>query len=96
MRIMLRLAILALAGYGAWRLYDEYGKQLPGMRPRFDEFSARTKRATGRAADRVSVDAEDARGAIRDAAVDVRDAAADAGASAQRNLREPRATSPRS
>jgi hypothetical protein len=96
MRIMLRIAILALAGYGAWKLYDEYGQQLPDVRSSLDELSTRTKRATDRAGNQVGADAEDASRAIGDAAVDVRDAAADAGTSAHRNVRKPRAASQRS
>jgi hypothetical protein len=93
-RMIIRLVVLALSAYGAWKLYEQYGDRIPAMRGSFDEFSDRTVSATKDAADRVGSAADDASRAIRDSASDIGAAAQDAQESITRTLRDtPTATS---
>jgi hypothetical protein len=93
-RMIIRLVVLALSAYGAWKLYEQYGDRIPAMRGSFDEFSDRTASATKDAADRVGSAADDASSAIRDSASDIGAAARDAQESITRTLRDtPTATS---
>jgi hypothetical protein len=87
-RMIIRLIVLALSGYGAWKLYEQYGDRLPAMRGSFDEFSNRTASAAKDAADRVGSAADDATSAIRDSASDISAAARDAQEDMTRTLRD--------
>jgi len=75
---MIRLGVLALAGYGAWTLYDKYGRQLPRLRTPMSEFAERTTDATQHAARRVGAATHDATDAIKDLTTQVEDAVSDA------------------
>lgn len=72
MRLLLKLVILALAGYGAKALYDRYGAQAGGLQAPAGEFVDRARHAVGEAAQQV-------KGSMRDTAHDVEDAASDLG-----------------
>ena len=88
MKMIIRLVVLALAGFGAWKLYEQYGDRIPAMRGSFDEFSDRTASAAKDAADRVGYAADDATNPLRDSASDIGAAARDAQESMSRTLRE--------
>ena len=72
MRLLLKLVILALAGYGAKALYDRYGAQAGGLQAPAGDFVDRARQAVGEAAQQV-------KGSVRDTARDVGDVAADLG-----------------
>jgi hypothetical protein len=72
MRLLLRLVILALAGYGVKALYDRYGTHAGELQRPASEFIDRASSALGRSA-------EQARGSVAGAAAEVRDAAAGLG-----------------
>jgi hypothetical protein len=94
--MIIRLVVLSLSAYGAWKLYEEYGDRLPAMRGSLDEFSERSGNAAKSAAQRVSSDVDDASGAIRDAANDIGNAAKDAQENVTRTLRDTSNASTRS
>jgi hypothetical protein len=79
-RLMIRLGVLVLAGYGAKALYEKYADQAPELRARSRELLRRTEDTVTETAQRVSVAARDMTEEIKDAA---NDAAADA-----RNIRD--------
>ena len=86
MGLMTRLAILGLAGFGAWKLWEEYG---PRVQDAMGEFSDRASTATRRAGDEFGKAADDfgkaadrATGAVKDAGTDIGRAAKDATADA--------------
>jgi hypothetical protein len=87
-KMIIRLGLLALSAYGAWKLYEEYGDRVPALRQSVDEFSGRTSSATKDAAERVGYAADDASSAIGDSAADIRDAAKDAQERVTRTLQE--------
>jgi hypothetical protein len=87
-KIIIRLVVLALSAYGAWKLYEDYGDRVPAVRGSLDEFSTRTTNAAKDAAGRVGSAADDASDAIRDSASDIGTAAKDAQESVTRTLRE--------
>jgi hypothetical protein len=93
--MIIRLVVLALSAYGAWKIYEEYGDRIPALRHSVDEFSDRTSSATKDAAERVGHDAHDAASAISDSAAEVRDAAKDAQDRMTRTLQESPSTSTR-
>jgi hypothetical protein len=96
-RMIIRLIVLALSAYGAWKIYEEYGNRIPAMRGTFDEFSTRTASAAKDAAGRVGSAADDAGDALKHSASDIGDAAKDAQESVTRTLREtPTGSTPRS
>lgn len=86
MRIPIRLATLALAGYGVWALYDRYGPRLARLRPPLQEFSDRATTAAKGAVDNVSRSADQAAGAVEDATSEVQRAAQDLADEATRRL----------
>ena len=88
MKFIIRLVVLALSAYGAWKLYEEYGDRIPAMRGSVDEFSDRSATAAKDAATQVGNAAGDAGDAIRSSAVDIRDAASDLQDDVTRTLRE--------
>jgi hypothetical protein len=95
-RLIIRLVVLALSAYGAWKLYEEYGDRLPAMRGSLDEFSERSGNAANDAAQRVGFDLDDAGDALRDAASDIGNAAKDAQDNVTRSLRDTSNASTRS
>jgi uncharacterized protein YjbJ (UPF0337 family) len=94
-KMIIRLVVLALSAYGAWKLYEEYGDRIPALRQSADDFAGRTSDATQDAAQRVGYAADDATSAIRDSAGDIRDAAKDAQERMTRTLQEKPAASTR-
>ena len=96
MKMIIRLVVLALSAYGAWKLYEEYGDRVPAMRGSLDEFSERSGNAARDAAERVGYDVDDASGALRDAGTEIGNAARDAQDSVTRTLRETSNASTRS
>jgi len=88
MKMIIRLVVLALAGYGAWKIYEDYGDRVPALRQTADEFSGRTSDATRDAAERLGYAADDASSAIGDSAADIRDAAKDAQERVTRTLQD--------
>ena len=88
MKIIIRLIVLALSAYGAWKLYEEYGDRIPAMRGSVDEFSERSTAAVNDAAGRVGADADDASDAIKASASDIGSAAKDLREDVTRKLRE--------
>jgi hypothetical protein len=88
MRIVIRLVVLALAGYGAWKIYEEYGSRMPEVRGDLDEFTTRTTDAARDAAEHVSSSASEAADAIKKSTADIESAAKDAQANLTRTLRE--------
>ncbi len=89
MRSILRLAVLALGAYGAWKLYEEYGQHLQASRRDLDQFAARAKRSAHEAAERVTSAAGDATEAVAASTADIKTAALDAQESVTQNLRDP-------
>ena len=87
MKLIIRLIVLALAGFGAWKLWEQYGSRVPAVRGSIDEFSTRTTSAANDAAERVGSAAEDATAAIKDSVADIESAAKDAQVNVARNLR---------
>jgi hypothetical protein len=87
-KMIIRLVVLALSAYGAWKLYEDYGDRIPALRGSVDDFSTRSTTAAQDAADRVSFDAGDASEAVRNAAADIGAAARDAQENMTRTLRE--------
>ena len=81
-RLMIRLGVLVLAGYGAKVLYDKYAGQAPELRERSREFLRRTEDTVTGTAERVSVAARDMTQEVKSAATDatgeIKDAATDA------------------
>jgi hypothetical protein len=86
MRILIKLVILALAGYGAYKLYEEYGNRAPGLVGPAQEFGDRVSTAAHHAADTLSASGAEAASAIKDAAAATQRAAEDAVAAASREL----------
>jgi len=86
MRLLIRLAMLALAGYGAWRLYEQYGPRAKELRGPAQEFSDRTTTAVQDAVQNVSRAAGQAASSVRDAEAEVERAARDAADEAERRL----------
>ena len=86
MRLLIRLTILALAGYGGWMLYQEYGGRVKHLREPMKKLSDRAATATRDAAENVEVAANQAAGAVKDSTVEVGRAAKDAADEASRAL----------
>ncbi len=86
MRSLLRLIILALAGYGAWSVYEKYGQRLGGLTAPAKEFSQRATNTAESAADRLRGAGKEAADSLKSAAVELDEAATDAGNSAMRTL----------
>jgi uncharacterized protein YjbJ (UPF0337 family) len=70
MRLLIRLVILALAGYGAKALYDRYAGAAGQLQQPASEFFDRARSAVGQTAEQV-------KGSVRSSASDVKDAATD-------------------
>jgi hypothetical protein len=70
MRLLIRLVILALAGYGAKALYDRYAGPAGELQQPASEFFDRARSAVGQTAEQV-------KGSVRGSAADVKDAASD-------------------
>jgi ABC-type transporter Mla subunit MlaD len=77
MRMLIRLVTLALAGYGAWSLYERYGSQTRELEPPVREFSDRATAAAKDAAENVGRSAQDAASAVGDATSELQRAARD-------------------
>jgi hypothetical protein len=86
MRLLIRLTILALAGYGGWMLSQEYGGRVKYLREPMKKFSDRAAAATRDAAGNVEVAANQAAAAVKDSTVEVERAAKDAVDEASRSL----------
>jgi hypothetical protein len=86
MRSLLRLIVLALAGYGAWSLYEKYGQRLSSLAAPAKEFSQRATGTAESAADRLRGAGKEAAESLKSAAVELDEAATDAGAAAMRTL----------
>jgi hypothetical protein len=95
-KLIIRLVVLALSAYGAWKLYEEYGDRLPAMRGSLDDFSERSGNAARGAADRVAFDVDDAGDAVMNAGAEIGNAAKDAQDSVTRTLRDTSNASTRS
>jgi hypothetical protein len=70
MRLLFRLAILALAGYGAKALYDRYAPRAEMLRGPASEFVDRAKGAVGDSAQQMTSAAKDLTTEIKSAADD--------------------------
>lgn len=86
MRLTIRLAVLGLAAYGAYTLYEQYGRRLQGLGGPMRDFSARASNATSNAVNDVSSATADAVHAVKESAVEVEQAAVDARDQATRTL----------
>jgi hypothetical protein len=86
MRFFTRLGILALAGYGAWKLMEVYGPRAQHLQGPMQEFSDRAMSATRRAADDIGTAADRAAGAAKDAGAEIGRAARDASDDATRTM----------
>jgi hypothetical protein len=86
MRILIKLVVLALAGYGAYALYEKYGNRVPALSGPAQEFGDRVSTAAHNAADTLSDSGTQAASAIKDAAAEAQRAAQDAVAAANRGL----------
>src|SRR5438552_1069541 len=84
MRTLTRLTILALAGYGGWTLYQEYGGRTKNLREPIKELSDRAVTATREAAESVKLAATQAAAAVKDSTAEVERAAKDAADEASR------------
>jgi hypothetical protein len=67
MRWLIRLATLALAGYGAWSVYDRYGSRSRQLEPAVRQFSDRATAAAKGAAENVGRSAQDAASSVGEA-----------------------------
>jgi len=90
MRLLIRVVILGLAGYGAWCLYDRYGAASASMRGPVQDFSSRASTAARDAARQVGASAQraadESRDAVSDATSEVSRAAQDLGDEAERRM----------
>jgi|tagenome__1003787_1003787.scaffolds.fasta_scaffold17387576_1 hypothetical protein len=86
MRILRRLIVLTLAGYGAWSLYERYGARLSGLSEPAKEFSQRATSTAQSTADRLRGAGTDAAESLKSAAAELDDAATEASTSAMRTL----------
>jgi hypothetical protein len=67
-RLVIRLVVLALAGYGAWKLFDEYGSRAKNLSGPIETFSDRATTAARDAAEGVGSGAHQAAVAVEDSA----------------------------
>jgi hypothetical protein len=86
MRMLIRLAILALAGCGAWSLYDRYGARSRRLRPPLREAAIRATAAAKGAGEQVGQSAQQAVKAVEDAAAEIQRAAGNFADEAGRRL----------
>lgn len=86
LRLAVRLAILALAAFGAKTLYDRFFSRVQSLRGPASEFVRQTNVIAGQTADRARRAAREAMGAASDAADDLQRAADDAKDEAERRL----------
>jgi hypothetical protein len=88
MRILIKLVVLALAGYGGYSLYEKYGNRIPALRGPAQEFGDRVTSAAHDAGDTLSGSVSQAAGAVKDVAAETRRAATDAATAASQALTE--------
>jgi hypothetical protein len=86
LRLLIRLVVLALAGYGAWKLFDEYGSRAKNLSGPIETFSDRATTAARDAADGVGSAAHQAAVAVEDSAEKIARAAKDSADEAARTL----------
>ena len=86
LRLMIRLAILALAAFGAKTLYDKFSSRVRSLQGPASEFVQHTNVIAGQTAERARRAAREAMGAATDAADDLQRAADDAKDEAARRL----------
>ena len=86
LRPLIRLVVLALAGYGAWKLYEEYGSRAKNLGGPIETFSDRATTAARGAAEGVGSAAHQAAVAVEDSAEKIALAAKDSANEAARTL----------
>ena len=86
LRLMVRLAVLALAAFGAKTLYDKFSSRVRSLQGPASEFVQHTNVIAGQTAERARRAAREAMGAATDAADDLQRAADDAKDEAARRL----------
>jgi hypothetical protein len=86
MRLLLRLIGIALAGYGAWALYNQYGDRVRNLSGPAKDFSEHAQTAAQSTADTFRDAGSDVADSLRNSASEIDRAATDAGAAAMRTL----------
>jgi hypothetical protein len=86
LRTLIRLVVLALAGYGVWKLFDEYGGRAKDLSGPIETFSDRATTAARDAAQGVGSAAHQAAVAVEDSAEKIARAAKDSADEAARHL----------
>jgi len=86
LRLVFRLAVLALAAFGAKTLYDKFSSRVRSLQGPASEFVQHTNVIAGQTAERARRAAREAMGAATDAADDLQRAADDAKDEAARRL----------
>ena len=88
MRLLIRLIGLALAGYGAWVLYDKYGTRVKDLAGPAKDFSERARATADSTANTFRDAGKDIAESLRSSASEIDSAASDAGTAAKYALRE--------
>lgn len=90
MRLLFRLVILALAGYGAKTLYDRYAGTAADLQQPASQFLDRARSAVGQTAQQVGDSVRGSASQMKDAAGNLSDAISDAADDATQQM--PRTT----